>query len=388
MNYDKDYYAILKVPTNATLEEIKKSYRSLAKKYHPDKNEASDAEDKFKEINEAYEILKDPDSKQQYDQYLKSKKYNFASDDTFNNPYNYADFDYEYESDEEYLMEQLFTTELPIKWINQLHWGAFAPSLEDDFNESIRIMMQTWWKEYLDMYGQKSVDPNVFYKIVGEYMYENINRIDEYYRQRNVLNEYIDYSDIYPSEYPKSRKSIKSSLKVDIRVFLNHLKRDHLLLKWCTQILEVLYYSRTNNNTFKVRIKTLYKKWYDEYVVLKFGHIYFEYYENMLLFPLYSDAKMHFDYAIKNGITPKQIMRYNQLEMTNYYLDNVDSETYPGSRNYQQEFDFSNSSTYQKHNPTMVNNSKSKPKGWIFTILFVLILVIAAIIAVVVLIPK
>jgi len=57
----KDYYDILGVPRNATLDEIKKAYRELALKYHPDRNKSKEAEEKFKEINEAYAVLSDPE---------------------------------------------------------------------------------------------------------------------------------------------------------------------------------------------------------------------------------------------------------------------------------------------------------------------------------------
>ena len=64
----KDYYSILGVDKGASAEEIKKSYRKLAVKYHPDKNlDNKDAESKFKEINEAYDVLGDPKKKQDYD---------------------------------------------------------------------------------------------------------------------------------------------------------------------------------------------------------------------------------------------------------------------------------------------------------------------------------
>jgi len=63
----KDYYDILAVPHNATLDEIKKAYRELALKYHPDINKSKEAEEKFKEINEAYAVLSDPDKRRQYD---------------------------------------------------------------------------------------------------------------------------------------------------------------------------------------------------------------------------------------------------------------------------------------------------------------------------------
>lgn len=63
----KSLYETLEISENASADEIKKSYRRLARKYHPDINKDSGAEDKFKEINAAYEILSDPNKKAQYD---------------------------------------------------------------------------------------------------------------------------------------------------------------------------------------------------------------------------------------------------------------------------------------------------------------------------------
>nr|XP_015221014.1 PREDICTED: dnaJ homolog subfamily B member 5 isoform X1 [Lepisosteus oculatus] len=65
----KDYYKILGIQSGSNEDEIKKAYRKMALKFHPDKNKEPDAEDKFKEIAEAYEVLSDPKKRTIYDQY-------------------------------------------------------------------------------------------------------------------------------------------------------------------------------------------------------------------------------------------------------------------------------------------------------------------------------
>ncbi|MEM3095584.1 MAG: J domain-containing protein [Nitrososphaerota archaeon] len=65
----KDYYEILGVPRNASKEEIKRAYRRLALQYHPDRNKSPDAEEKFKEISEAYAVLSDDEKRRLYDMY-------------------------------------------------------------------------------------------------------------------------------------------------------------------------------------------------------------------------------------------------------------------------------------------------------------------------------
>lgn len=65
----KSLYETLEINEKATADEIKKAYRKLARKYHPDVNKDPQAEEKFKEINAAYEVLSNPEKKQQYDQH-------------------------------------------------------------------------------------------------------------------------------------------------------------------------------------------------------------------------------------------------------------------------------------------------------------------------------
>ena len=65
----KDYYEVLGVDRNASQDEIKRAYRRLARKYHPDVSKEPDAEARFKEMREAYEVLKDPEKRSAYDQF-------------------------------------------------------------------------------------------------------------------------------------------------------------------------------------------------------------------------------------------------------------------------------------------------------------------------------
>jgi molecular chaperone DnaJ len=90
MSSKRDYYEVLGVSRDASKDDIKRAYRKLALKYHPDRNKSTGAEEKFKEISEAYAVLSDDEKRSQYDQFGMSGisgKYNW--DDIFRG----ADFD-------------------------------------------------------------------------------------------------------------------------------------------------------------------------------------------------------------------------------------------------------------------------------------------------------
>jgi len=87
----KDYYQILGVARNANDDDIKKAYRKLALRYHPDRNPGKEdwANEKFKEINEAYSVLGDPNKRRQYDQFGTAGN----AGDIFSSPYTRSTFE-------------------------------------------------------------------------------------------------------------------------------------------------------------------------------------------------------------------------------------------------------------------------------------------------------
>lgn len=82
----KDYYKVLGVGKDASAEDIKKAFRKIAMQYHPDRNSAPEAEEKFKEANEAYAVLSDPDKRKQYDMFgADGFGQRYSSEDIFSN---------------------------------------------------------------------------------------------------------------------------------------------------------------------------------------------------------------------------------------------------------------------------------------------------------------
>ena len=96
----RDYYDILGVSKTSSQDEIKKAYRKLAREHHPDMAKADGkdaAEKKFKEINEAYQVLSDSQKKQMYDQYGHKANFNGGGTGGFNQS-NWGPFTYSYTS--------------------------------------------------------------------------------------------------------------------------------------------------------------------------------------------------------------------------------------------------------------------------------------------------
>lgn len=86
----EDYYETLGVKRDAAPEQIKRAYRKLAQKYHPDRNDAADASDKFSKVSEAYEVLKDPEKRKLYDRYGE----NYKAGQDFRPPPGFEGFDF------------------------------------------------------------------------------------------------------------------------------------------------------------------------------------------------------------------------------------------------------------------------------------------------------
>lgn len=132
----KDYYKILEVNKNSSDEEIKKAYRKLAMKYHPDRNKwKTSAEEKFKEINEAYGVLSDKEKRKQYDTFWNS----FSGANAGWNPFWWAWFG---------SYEDIFSQ----FWGNQR--GRRSQNVEFDFSDLFENIGSSRWQRKSQMYEE------------------------------------------------------------------------------------------------------------------------------------------------------------------------------------------------------------------------------------------
>ncbi|MDD5731406.1 MAG: DnaJ domain-containing protein [Patescibacteria group bacterium] len=90
----KDYYKTLGISKSASADQIKSAYKKLAVKYHPDVNKDAGAEAKFKEINEAYQVLSDPQKKSNYDQFGSADMGNMGGAGGFGGGQGFGGFDF------------------------------------------------------------------------------------------------------------------------------------------------------------------------------------------------------------------------------------------------------------------------------------------------------
>lgn len=123
----KDFYAVLGITRSSSDEEIKKAYRKLALKYHPDKNKAPEAQEKFKQVAEAYEVLKDPEKKKIYDMYGEEGLQSGASS-------SHGGRGFTYNTDPRATFEEFFGGQNPFS--NFFHQGFDEDMMDHDGNMS------------------------------------------------------------------------------------------------------------------------------------------------------------------------------------------------------------------------------------------------------------
>lgn len=138
---DKDYYKIMGVSPDASEKDIKTAYRKLARKYHPDISKESNAEERFKEMGEAYEVLRDTKKRAEYDQYLKHREFNQRAHQSTGyahsgreNPYQDVQFDSDF-------FESLFghaRRQQQQPMTGQDYQGKISISLEEAYNGTVK----------------------------------------------------------------------------------------------------------------------------------------------------------------------------------------------------------------------------------------------------------
>jgi len=161
----KDYYEVLGVEKNATSDEIKKKYRNLAKKYHPDKNEGNkEAENRFKEINEAYEVLGDKDKREKYDK--------FGHDYSFANGYDFDPEQYGFGKNVRYEYRQGGNNTGFSDFFNMFFGGSRGMDFDDIFSGSSR----TAYSGFGQRTAQKGEDINTKISVTITEAFEGVEK--------------------------------------------------------------------------------------------------------------------------------------------------------------------------------------------------------------------
>ncbi len=156
----KDYYEILGVSKTASAQELKQAYRKLALEYHPDKNQSKEAEQKFKQINEAYEVLSDQEKRQAYDQFghaafdpaqgggqgpfsqaYKSGPFTYTYTTSGRSPFAGVDFDFEGFTDPFEIFESFFGARSPFRGRQARQLTRYHLNLE--FMEAVKGLEKT-----------------------------------------------------------------------------------------------------------------------------------------------------------------------------------------------------------------------------------------------------
>jgi len=199
---NKDYYKILEIERNASEDDIKKSYRKLALKYHPDRCKDVGAEDKFKEISEAYSVLSSPDKKRSYDVMGNSEDFNFNGEDPFSVFNN--------------IFQQHLSTFMNMKYENEINVDNIFNNLSGGKMSSpfsfgnVRIKVHTFsendFKNPFDMMNNSS---NPF---------DIINNLSS-----NADDDEIE-EDFYNNMYKKTSKNTNKSSKNDNNKSSTHTK--------------------------------------------------------------------------------------------------------------------------------------------------------------------
>ncbi|KAI8909532.1 dnaJ-like protein subfamily B member 6-like protein [Gorgonomyces haynaldii] len=126
----KDYYRILGVPKDCSMDDIKKAYRKLALQFHPDKNKSLEAQQKFQEISEAYEILSDDKKRQEYDR-GSTPTARLNPEDVFRSFFGHAFFD-------DAFRDPFFSDPFRDSFFTDPFHSSFRQSMRDSFGSAFR----------------------------------------------------------------------------------------------------------------------------------------------------------------------------------------------------------------------------------------------------------